>query len=114
MCPTSALLEIPSKLCFKYFIIFKLEVRSTSNFFFYKKVEFIRQAVQRGERVLACGPSNMSVDNMLQMLVAPTNVSPNTPKIRYTFSFDFIILFLVLLSFVFVLNINICYLYDEY
>ncbi|MEZ4622129.1 MAG: AAA domain-containing protein [Caldilineaceae bacterium] len=32
-------------------------------------VELIRQAVQRGERVLACAPSNLAVDNMLERLV---------------------------------------------
>eukprot|EP00026_Physarum_polycephalum_P003282 Phypoly_transcript_03292.p1 GENE.Phypoly_transcript_03292~~Phypoly_transcript_03292.p1 ORF type:complete len:813 (-),score=164.47 Phypoly_transcript_03292:65-2386(-) len=31
-------------------------------------VEFIKQVVKRRERVLVCGPSNMAVDNMLQML----------------------------------------------
>jgi ATP-dependent RNA/DNA helicase IGHMBP2 len=33
-------------------------------------VELIRQAVARGEKVLACGPSNLSVDNLLERLVA--------------------------------------------
>ncbi|WP_164102156.1 IGHMBP2 family helicase [Candidatus Laterigemmans baculatus] len=33
-------------------------------------VELIQQAVARGERVLACAPSNTAVDNMLQRLVA--------------------------------------------
>lgn len=33
-------------------------------------VELIRQAVQRGERVLACAPSNLAVDNVLERLVA--------------------------------------------
>lgn len=33
-------------------------------------VELILQAVARGERVLACGPSNTSVDNLLDRLVA--------------------------------------------
>lgn len=33
-------------------------------------VELIRQAVARGERVLACAPSNTAVDNMLERLVA--------------------------------------------
>jgi superfamily I DNA and/or RNA helicase len=31
-------------------------------------VEFIRRAVRRGDKVLACGPSNMAVDNMLARL----------------------------------------------
>lgn len=33
-------------------------------------VELIRQAIRRGERVLACAPSNLAVDNMLERLVA--------------------------------------------
>ena len=49
-------------------------------------VEVIRQAVQRGEKVLACAPSNMAVDNLLEKLMAagekpvrlghPARVSP--------------------------------------
>jgi ATP-dependent RNA/DNA helicase IGHMBP2 len=33
-------------------------------------VELIRQAAARGEKVLACAPSNLAVDNMLEKLVA--------------------------------------------
>ncbi|MEO2048201.1 MAG: AAA domain-containing protein [Pirellulales bacterium] len=33
-------------------------------------VEFIRQAILRGEKVLACAPSNTAVDNMLERLIA--------------------------------------------
>jgi superfamily I DNA and/or RNA helicase len=33
-------------------------------------IELIRRAVRRGERVLACAPSNMAVDNLLLRLVA--------------------------------------------
>jgi superfamily I DNA and/or RNA helicase len=33
-------------------------------------VELIRQAVRRGDKVLACAPSNLAVDNILERLVA--------------------------------------------
>lgn len=33
-------------------------------------VELIRQAVQRGDRILACAPSNLAVDNMFERLLA--------------------------------------------
>src|SRR5204862_2005348 len=33
-------------------------------------VELIRQSIRRGERVLACAPSNLAVDNLLERLVA--------------------------------------------
>ncbi|KAJ3020703.1 hypothetical protein HKX48_000367 [Thoreauomyces humboldtii] len=34
----------------------------------YTLVEIVRQLVQRGKRVLVCGPSNISVDNMVERL----------------------------------------------
>jgi len=33
-------------------------------------VELIRQAIRRGEKVLACAPSNLAVDNLLERLIA--------------------------------------------
>lgn len=50
-------------------------------------VELIRQAIRRGEKVLACAPSHLAVDNLLQRLLAageeairighPVRVSPD-------------------------------------
>lgn len=38
-------------------------------------VELIRQAVRRGEKVLACAPSNMGVDNLLEKLLEAPEIS---------------------------------------
>src|SRR5262249_26537136 len=32
-------------------------------------IELIRQSIRRGERILACAPSNLAVDNLLERLV---------------------------------------------
>lgn len=37
-------------------------------------VEIIQQAVKAGNRVLACAPSNVAVDNMLEKLVSNSSV----------------------------------------
>jgi len=42
-------------------------------------IELILQFVQRGQRVLVCGPSNISVDNMVERLAA---TAPSTPIVR--------------------------------
>ncbi|EGG23977.1 AN1-type zinc finger-containing protein [Cavenderia fasciculata] len=39
-------------------------------------VEFIVQCVRRGQRVLACAPSNLAVDNMLEKLIAVNGINP--------------------------------------
>lgn len=42
-------------------------------------VELILQLLQKGQRVLVCGPSNISVDNIVERLAAS---SPSTPIVR--------------------------------
>ncbi len=47
-------------------------------------VEFIRQAVQQGLRVLACAPSNVAVDNMVERLAVPIGKSrPNIVRVGH-------------------------------
>ncbi|ETN43672.1 uncharacterized protein HMPREF1541_02831 [Cyphellophora europaea CBS 101466] len=45
----------------------------------YTLIELILQLVQRGQRVLVCGPSNISVDNIVERLAA---TAPGTPIVR--------------------------------
>lgn len=42
-------------------------------------VELVLQLLQKGQRVLVCGPSNISVDNIVERLAAS---SPSTPIVR--------------------------------
>ncbi|MEZ4728822.1 MAG: AAA domain-containing protein [Caldilineaceae bacterium] len=45
-------------------------------------VELIRQAVQRGEKVLACAPSNLGVDNMFERLLALPELAVGANVVR--------------------------------
>jgi len=45
-------------------------------------VEFIRQAVDRGETVLACAPSNTAVDNLLERLVISLETGDGQSVVR--------------------------------
>lgn len=45
-------------------------------------VELIRQAVQRGEKVLACAPSNLAVDNIFERLLALPELATGANVLR--------------------------------
>jgi len=45
-------------------------------------VELIRQAVQRGEKVLACAPSNLAVDNIFERLLALPELATGANVVR--------------------------------
>lgn len=45
-------------------------------------VELIRQAVQRGEKVLACAPSNLAVDNIFERLLAAPELASGANVVR--------------------------------
>lgn len=45
-------------------------------------VELIRQAVQRGEKVLACAPSNLAVDNIFERLLALPELATEGQVVR--------------------------------
>ncbi|KAJ3036583.1 hypothetical protein HDV00_002543 [Rhizophlyctis rosea] len=48
----------------------------------YTCVEIIRQLVERGEKVLVCGPSNISVDNLLLRLAPTMTAKDQYPVVR--------------------------------
>jgi len=45
-------------------------------------VELIRQAVQRGEKILACAPSNLAVDNIFERLLAVPELAVGANVVR--------------------------------
>lgn len=73
--------DFPSVRCYNFYSCFDLQgppgTGKTSSL-----VEIVRQLVRGGKRVLICGGSNLSVDNLLQRLSLPTPYLPPIPLTR--------------------------------